>query len=512
MMNHAHFDIESLESFANELAGDGFVRTKENGSLQIWEGEIHPAFKGMTDAKIMRVGIRNGWPFISPVLFVEGLETNHLTQDGYVCMWRDEEVSREWETLGGFYKRIKEWCSQAKSGWQDDAGLQDDAYLNFHHKSPRVAVFNWKSLGVSFSGWGECHGVVDAETARVDIKPKREWRQERRIDGLWFHAGNLKKRPPRSLLEIESYLTRAQRKRFRRALKSWEMFILLFCWERDGVPNILPILVSAGNGEKPEGRVMVPGPNDEQNLILRAGPNAVNLRGCRATLFGAGALGGHVAVLLAQSGLGVLDIVDDDALLPGNVARHIAGHRLVGRNKAAAVQEVVGERAPWTLSAIHQESPCTPQKIRRRIEHSDIAIDATGNGAFTKSLGAVALEMGKPAVSGALYRGGAVGRVRRHAIPADEPIQLREGLKGYPAIPEGDREKESSSPETGCSAPVNNAPPASVAACASLIALVAIDALVGDFEYEDEVIDVYLPLDKPPFNRIGRVTMSAQAP
>ena len=41
----------------------------------------------------------------------------------------------------------------------------------------------------------------------------------------------------------------------------------------------------------------------------------------------------------------------------------------------------------------------------------------------------------------------------------------------------------------GCSAPANNAPPASVLACAPLIAQAAIDVLMERFEF-DEVIDV----------------------
>ena len=63
-------------------------------------------------------------------------------------------------------------------------------------------------------------------------------------------------------------------------------------------------------------------------------------------------------------------------------------------------------------------------------------------------------------------------------------------------------------------APVNNAPPASVIACASRIAQVAIDTLTGRFEYDDEVIDVYRPLVEPPFDRIGQAapnTSLAQA-
>ena len=59
----------------------------------------------------------------------------------------------------------------------------------------------------------------------------------------------------------------------------------------------------------------------------------------------------------------------------------------------------------------------------------------------------------------------------------------------------GNGEAEFSSHETGCSAPVNSAPPASVVACASLTVQVAVDAPAERFAYDDEGIDVYLPLD-----------------
>ena len=172
-----------------------------------------------------------------------------------------------------------------------------------------------------------------------------------------------------------------------------------------------------------------------------------------------------------------------------------------------AVQSVVGARAPWTNIRIYSEAPSTPMGIYRRIENSDIAIDSTGNGAFANALGYIAEKEKKPVVSGALYRGGAVGRVRRYALfpDLDKPIHRREESRRYPVIPPGRVEVDFATPETGCSAPVNNAPPASVAACASLIAQVAIDSLTERFEYDDEVTDVYFRLDTPPFDRIGRV-------
>lgn len=250
---------------------------------------------------------------------------------------------------------------------------------------------------------------------------------------------------------------------------------------------------------------MQPGPNDEHSLVLRAGPDATVLHSSRAVLFGAGALGGHTATLLAESGVRHLEIVDPDVLLPGNVVRHVAGYDQVGASKVQAVSVVVKSHAPWTEVNGFQESPRTPSQIRERIDSADIVIDTTGNEALTLSLAMLAKELEKPLVSGALYRGGSIGRVQRQALPSDTPINERGDLTRYPAIPPGDDGEELATPQLGCSAPVNNAPPTAVASCASLIAQAAIDVLTERFDLADEVLDVYRPIPDRPFDRVGRV-------
>ena len=215
--------------------------------------------------------------------------------------------------------------------------------------------------------------------------------------------------------------------------------------------------------------------------------------------------GGHTATLLAESGLGSLKLVDSDALLRGNVVRHVAGHGQVGAAKVEAVQAVIAEHAPWTEVTCFREAPGTPSEIRQRIDDADIVIDTTGNEALVGSLAMVAKEMDIPLVSGALYRGGFIGRVQRQILPGDTPIHLREDSERYPIIPAGVESEDFASPQLGCSAPVNNAPPSAVTACASLIVQAAIDVLTGRLELADEVIDVYRPISEPPFNRIGTV-------
>ena len=148
------------------------------------------------------------------------------------------------------------------------------------------------------------------------------------------------------------------------------------------------------------------GPNDEDSLILRAGPDAPALRTRKVALFGAGALGGHTATLLAESGVGFLDIVDPDVLLPGNVVRHVAGHNLVGAPKVHAVKSAIANHAPWTEVTGFTEHPRTPSQMRERFGSVDIVIDTTGNEALVLSLATLLESTGIPLISGALYRGG----------------------------------------------------------------------------------------------------------
>ena len=510
MITDEHFHLESLENFTKELASAGFRKVNESDPPR-WTGEVHPAFEPLTDAKTMDIVIAPAWPFRPPAVIVQGLNTNHSTRSGLVCMWREGDPTLEWTTLEGLYSRIEKWCENAIHGWEDDH-LGQDALLNFWPRDALVATFDLGAIGVRNHGWGEFQGVVNSEPFRLHLAPDRP-SSESQLRGLWFHAGQLQTPPPRQLSEVSPHLSRHQRRGLQRALTerrrpdplvaSGGVDLILFCWERRGRTDLL-VMVCKGVEGKMEAIAAQPGPNDDHSLILRAGPDATTLRTRKATLFGAGALGGHTATLLAESGLGSLKLVDPDALLPGNVVRHVAGHGQVGAAKVLAVQAVIAEHAPWTEVTCFREAPGTPSQIRERIDDADIVIDTTGNEALAGSLAMVAKEMDRPLVSGALYRGGFIGRVERQVLPGDTPIYLREDSTRYPIIPAGVESEDFATPQLGCSAPVNNAPPASVLACASLIAQAAIDVLMERFEFEDEVIDVYRPLLETPFDHVGR--------
>jgi molybdopterin/thiamine biosynthesis adenylyltransferase len=504
------FDHASLEAFTSELVAAGY-EPEPGSERKLWKGPIHPAFDGLTEATRMRMALRDGWPFVFPVLFVDGLHTNHLTEHGYVCLWHDGDGSGQWQTVDGFFERIEEWCEQAKTGW-DVRGLARDAYLNFTRKHPAVATFDFRAFHADNVGsWGSFHGTV-RHPFHVELHPGAGGTTD--LDGLWFHVGTIEV-PPRNLTELRATLNAAQRRGLDRALKrrrdvdvlqrSSSVDLVMFCWDRDETRHVL-VLALSRTGHDVEAQALTEGPNDEQSLLLRAGPDVAALRTKSVSIFGLGALGGHTAVCLASSGVGRLRLVDPELILPGNVVRHVAGHNTVGIPKVHAVQANIAEHAPWTQVDPVLERPQTPSRLLELIDDADLVLDATGSEAATGSLAAVAAAAGKPLVSGGLFRGGAIARVQRQGTPGDIAIADRLGDDRYRMIHPGDQEEELVEPAVGCSAPVNNAPPSSVLACAALLAQSALDVLSGRCALPDEITDVHRTLDgEPPFDQLGRV-------
>ena len=503
------FDQASLESFATELVAAGF-EPAPGTERRVWIGPIHPALAPLTDAREMSLLIRDGWPVVFPYLFAEGLHTNHLTSDGYICLWHEGDGSREWVTLNGTFDRLTAWSQGARNGW-DPVGLGQDAQLNFEKKDPAVATFDLGELQLGQPGTrGSLHGKLH-HRLHISLHPGSRT-TSRDLEGLWIRS-RVAEVPPRNLAELQQELSRAQARSLARALDSrrnGEMLqpsgsidLILFSWDGDDLPHVL-VLALEGTGADTAAVALRPGPTDEKSLMLRAGPDASLVEDSTVVILGLGALGGHTAVVLAESGVTRLRLVDGDQLLPENAVRHLVGHDAIGDSKPIAVARTIANHAPWTEVSTLPASPMSPGALGRVIADADLVVDATGDGAATQAICLSALAQDKAVVSGALFRGGAVARIRRQGIPGDVPILDRTPALGYPLIPPGDGD-DLIRPAVGCSGPVTNAPPTTVLAAAALIAETAIDTLTGRLALPDEIVDIYRALpDDPPFDRIGR--------
>ncbi len=202
------YDVPSLEAFTAGLVQAGFEPVKGTRRRK-WRRAIHPAFVPLTDATTMELVLLDGWPYTPPALLVQGLNTNHSTLDGLVCMWRDGDASLEWTTVEGLFGRIEKWCADAEHGWDSD-DLGRDAFLNFNRKVRTLALFNLPELRTTRGGWGDFHGRMRNDPDHVELEAGRA-SDPRHLRGIWFHVGSLRV-PPRNIYELSRCLSRAQRK------------------------------------------------------------------------------------------------------------------------------------------------------------------------------------------------------------------------------------------------------------------------------------------------------------
>lgn len=74
--------------------------------------------------------------------------------------------------------------------------------------------------------------------------------------------------------------------------------------------------------------------------MLLGKPAIDTLRGSRVAVFGVGGVGGYVVEVLARSGVGAIDIIDDDRVCPTNINRQIlATTKTVGLYKVDVAEE-----------------------------------------------------------------------------------------------------------------------------------------------------------------------------
>ena len=91
--------------------------------------------------------------------------------------------------------------------------------------------------------------------------------------------------------------------------------------------------------------------NEFSRTRLLLGSEAMDtLTGARVAVFGIGGVGGYTVEALARSGVGALDLIDDDRVCPTNINRQIiATHSTLGRYKVDVAAERVADINPHAV-------------------------------------------------------------------------------------------------------------------------------------------------------------------
>ncbi|MCH8065946.1 MAG: ThiF family adenylyltransferase, partial [Chloroflexi bacterium] len=154
-------------------------------------------------------------------------------------------------------------------------------------------------------------------------------------------------------------------------------------------------------------------------------PRLAALQRKTASVIGVGALGSHVAVELARSGIGRLCLVDGDILEPANLVRHACTLQDIGLNKAKAVARRIGfinttcevDVLPTNLGGLNpgkpEETRTEAAAILSLIQQSDLIVDATADHSTSFLINKIASSLSIPHVHVWGTNGGFGGEVIR---------------------------------------------------------------------------------------------------
>lgn len=538
--------------FGADLAAAGFERRDDDGRFEVWAGEIAVRWDDPVDGvrhctrHRIQVLLGPGFPFAKPLVVPLDAEppirdSRHQAPGddrGALCLWRDERPG--WDpsmTAEVLLDRVRVWFAHHhRDDWPGDDRPPD---LHLYFPSPdghplMLIGDDWQPEAGARAGrfglWqrGPGRAFAGEPTVGVPMPPATHADRlllhlglaERRRDrvGVWFRLAR-EPRPRAALGPLLEEIDAAAGERPGWALAQLRGLVgdkvrggagrvplALGYPSPDGVEQWL--FLEADLGAAAQGarwaaphllaRVRVTSfetaPAGKAALMRRTGHTARALDGRRALVFGAGAIGGSAALLLAKAGLPKLRIVESDRLRPGNAVRHVAGLGWVGEQKALATRWEIHEHAPDCEVEL-STATWNPAQLAAWVGEADVVVDATANPSFSLLLNEICLRADRPAVYVAAHRRAAIGRVRVVRPGRDACLVCYDaghaGTDAYPRIPPAD---EGAFLEAGCGVPTVEASAVDVEAAANWAARVALWLLEGKLTENNHCLVVNEPL------------------
>ena len=134
--------------------------------------------------------------------------------------------------------------------------------------------------------------------------------------------------------------------------------------------------------------------------LLLGKENMEKLAAARVCIFGIGGVGGYVAEALARSGVGHLELVDNDVVCLSNLNRQIiATHETLGRYKADVMKERILSINPEAEVTVHKCFYLPETRSQFDFTNYDYVVDAIDTVAGKIALVLQAEESGTPIIS-----------------------------------------------------------------------------------------------------------------
>jgi molybdopterin/thiamine biosynthesis adenylyltransferase len=540
--DHHLMDTDSLlANFHLWLADNNFVpdETKAN-----WVGNVIVEWRDIetgewqTAEHTLCICLPEGFPYQAPIVFSKDdpplAPSWHLSPGNppSLCLWDSE---REWKpefTAHKLLSRIREWFYHYhRDTWPTDSQVPD---LHLYLKNVGTVVIgeDWRPSPDAFAGqfklWqskftnkphlASCNGdeskpesrladnlVLGSNPAGINgiwFRLPQPFIPSNKLDVLFHQIDGLLQKP--SGWSIQKCIAAVSRKV---AGKGFPIAIgypdnlgelrWLFLWSRS--PEQIKKNYkwsSAQMMRQTEVQSFRTAPSSKLALLRRSAFISKSLTTKCVTVFGAGALGSSVALLLAKAGVGKLRLIDSDSLMPGNVMRHACGLNYVGFYKTAAVKRMIHLHNPDCIVECFGET-WSKTKLCDYITGCDLILDTTGNINFSRYLNKICVEFDQLFFIAAAYRRASVGRIIMHLDNAAPCLECYLGhreawLDGeYPNIPINPDEAFI---EDGCGAVTEEAVALDVEAIGNLSARQIVKLLNGSHSGNNMAIIVNEPL------------------
>ena len=545
--NHA---IEKyLVEFKTWLLDAGF-RKLADSKIEAWQGSIHVEW---VDPELARwnsiehkveIRFNAGFPYRNPSIILLDptplKRSLHLFSDNSMCLWQEPNGWAPFTAAQSLLVRIQEWLRYYHTdSWPADSYLPD-----LHVYLPRAGTVligdSWKPEENRTHGEFVLWRVkklptlpclvttISTDQSRASVEPEERLstvilggtEEREKCFGFWFKV-NKPFVPPDNLDELLeliddssgleagaarhlliSRLTRhfaGQGFSISLGYPDVDQIRWLFLWVAKKPGTAIRL---SERQQKVESTVKSfwPAPARRENLLRRSRDMSQTLVDKKVAIYGIGALGSSISVLLAKAGIGVIRLIDGDILLPVNVSRHAAGLNMIEMPKTFAVEKLIHYHNPDCLVQTYDQTWDTLQ-INTQIRDADLIIDATANIAFSLFLSHACVLAQRPLLYTATYRRAGVGRLilmRQDGINSDPCLAcyfLAPELwndEDYPIIPP---DPNTSFIEDGCTTPTEEADAIHVEMNANLAALTSARILAGDLMDHNLIVQVIEPLD-----------------
>ena len=310
-------DSTSLEQIHTELINQGFEPVDDD--LKEWEGPLFPSFSNLTDAKQMKIVFQDGWPFLHPKVFVAGLNCEHVNFENEVCLWRDDDGNMDWVTFDGIRSKVDQWCALAENGFRDEDVVLD-AHLYYENIGQKLVLLDINNIIGEKAVDGDYGNLfahnINKECVKIDTLKKNS---NGRV--AWYYRTHIIK-PPHNIDSFKKSLHSRQQKDFTRLFLATRkrnrdaINYIVLLWPYKNSFNVQIINIGFDRSSNLISQALVAAPIDEQYLTLRAGHQFETFNKLNIAIFGVGAIGSHVSILLCKMGIGLLKLIDNGLIRP----------------------------------------------------------------------------------------------------------------------------------------------------------------------------------------------------